>query len=284
VPSGCRDLIVNGGFEGSTGWKEVASSHTQIIDPELPHTGSKSAWLGGTDEESVQYIRQDVSIPANATSVKLSYYRLVHSESSGLGGLFARDATFTVLLADTGGNQIAEVESVSSSQADDKWRQVQFDLSRYAGQTIRLVFTGDNPRGNVSSMFVDDVTLAACTSGQGPAAPPTSSGDQVYIQGHITDADTGRGVRGAQIFFLVSGTSASQAAADDEITDDEVLTYGTTDNQGAYQTGDPVTRGHAYSVVIIANGYRPVLADNGATLRQDAANPTVVDATMRAGR
>ncbi len=284
LPTGCRELIANGGFEGATGWKEVSSSNTQIIDPELPHTGTESAWLGGTDKESVQYIYQEVSVPANATSVKLNYYRLMNEEFSGLRGLFATDATFTAVLDDAKGNQIASIESMSSAKGDDKWRQAQFDLTRYAGQTIRLVFTAENPRGNVSSLFVDDVTLTACTTGQGPAAPTTSSKDQVYVAGHVTDADTARGIAGAQIFILKPGMTASTAASDNEITDDEVLTSGATDSRGSYQTTDPVARGRTYSVVIIASGYRPVLADGGATLPSSAGNPTPLNATMRRGR
>ncbi len=284
LPAGCRELIANGGFEGTSSWNEVTSSHTEIIDPQMPRTGAQSAWLGGTDKESVQYIYQDLAVPANATSVELSYYRLVHQEFSGLSGFFASDATFTSLLADVNGNQVGTIESVSSKNGDDKWRQVQFDLTRYAGQTVRIVFTASNPRGNVSSFFVDDATMPACTTGQAPSAPPTSSQSQVYVNGYITSADTGRGIAGAQIFILNSGVTASAAAQDGQVTDDEVLTYGTTDSRGYYQTTDPVARGRSYSVIIIANGYRPVLADAGISLSSGASNPTEIDATMRAGR
>lgn len=284
LPTGCSDIIVNGGFEGSGGWREISSTNTGIIDPELPHTGSQSAWLGGTDKETVQYIYQDITLPPNATSVRLSYYRLLHEEFSGILGLLAGDATFSVLLADTNGNQIAGIEDLSSSQADDTWKQAQFDLSRYAGQTIRLVISSSNPRGNISSLFVDDVSLVACTTGQAPTAPSTSSADQVYIAGHILDSDTGRGISGAQIFILKQGTSASDAAADGQVTDDEVLTYGTADNNGYYQTQDPITRNQTYSVIVIADGYNPILADDGLSVPSDATNPTRADATMRAGR
>lgn len=284
LPAGCRQLIVNGGFEGTGGWRQAASSNTQVIDPQLPHTGSQSAWLGGTDKESLQYIFQDVAVPANATSVKLDYYRLIHSEFSGIAGLIADNATFKSLLADTTGTQIAGIETLSSAQGNDKWQQAQFDLTRYAGRTVRLVFTAQNPRGNVSSFFVDDVTMAACTTGQGPAAPSTASASQVYIAGSIVAADTGRGITGAQIFILKPGITASAAAQDQEVTDNEVLTYGTSDSQGRYQTQDPVTRGQTYSVIIIANGYRPILADNGMVIPSNAANPTQVNATMRVGQ
>jgi hypothetical protein len=146
------------------------------------------------------------------------------------------------------------------------------------------VYASDNPRGNISSFFVDDVTLPACTTGQGPAAPSTSSTDQVYVQGKVSNADTGRGISGAEIFILQPGMTASSVAQDGEVTDDEVLTEGTTDSQGRYQTQEPVQRGKRYSVVIIASGYRPVLADNGMNIPSNASNPTQVNATMRAGR
>ena len=285
LPAGCRDVIVNGGFEGNSGWTQRTAGDTALIDPELPRTGSQSAWLGGTDKEAFQYIYQDVPVPANARSARLSYYRLVHEEFEGVFGLLgAEDANFTALLADTEGNEIARLEEVSSAGGNDRWQQMQFDLSRYAGKTVRVVFAAENPRGNVSSFFVDDARLAACSTGQGPSAPPTSSSDQVYIEGRILNADTRRGIEGAQIFILRQGLSTSSAAADDEITDDEVAAFGTTDASGSYQTEDPVTRNRTYSVIIVARGYRPVLADNGVRLPADATNPTQVNAVMRRGR
>ena len=284
LPAGCRDLIINGNFEGRGGWEEKTSNGTQIIDPELPRTGSRSAWLGGTDDEALQYIFQDVAVPANAASAKLSYYRLIHEEFSGLGGLFAGDADFAIILAGTDGNKVADIENLVSSQGDDKWKQAQFDLSRYAGRTLRLVFTASNPRGNVSSLFVDDVSLAACTTGQPPQAPPTNSNGDVYVAGRVLNSDTDRAIAGAQVFILVEGLTASDAADDDEVTDDEVLTYGITDNRGYYQTQDPVPRDKTYSVIVIADGYRPVIADDAVEVPRNATNPVEANGTMRPAR
>jgi hypothetical protein len=284
LPAGCRDVVVNGGFEGSSGWVEVSTGNTALIDPELPHSGSQSAWLGGTDQEAIQYLYQDVTIPANATSATLSYYRLVHEEFTSVLGLFADDANFTALVADTDGNELDRLEEVSSSTGNDTWEQVEFDLSRYAGDTIRLVLAAENPRGNVSSFFVDDLVLSACSTGQGPSAPPTSSRDQVYIEGRIVSVDTGRGIEGAQLFILRQGLSVSAAAADGQITDNEVVAFGITDADGEYQTEDPVARNQTYGAIIIAQGYRSVLADNAIRLPANASNPTQVNATMRRGR
>lgn len=287
LPAGCTDVIVNGGFETNDAWREVTAAQTGIIDPELPHTGARSAWLGGIDEESLQYIYQDVRIPDNATSVELSYFRLVHEETQG-GGLFgAGEATFTILIADTQGNATNQIEELSSTQGDDAWHQARFNLSSQAGKTIRLVFSAANANNNVSSMFVDDVTLASCTTGaspSGPTAPQTSSQDQVYLQGTITSADTGRGIEGAQVFVMRQGISATDAAADDQLTDNEVLTSGVTDGNGVYQSDAAVPRGQTYGVIIIARGYRPIISDSELAIPNDADNPFPVDATMRRGR
>jgi hypothetical protein len=43
------------------------------------------------------------------------------------------------------------------------WRQFSVDVSRYAGQTVRLQFgTYNNGRGGISRTFVDNASLQAC--------------------------------------------------------------------------------------------------------------------------
>jgi len=281
LPAGCRDVIVNGGFESDDGWVQVASGDVALIDTELPRSGRRSAWLGGQDQEALQYLYQDVRVPANATSVELRYARLLHEEFSGVLGIFSSDANFTTAIANTNGDILQTVAEYSSSRGDDRWRDEAFTVSRMAGNTIRLVFASENPRGNVSSLFVDDVQLVVCTTGQGPAAPPTANADLVYVRGQVVDANTGRGVAGAQVFVLRQGVNASQAAADDNLSAEEVLTFGTTDSSGVYQTQQAVPRNQTYSFIIVANGYRPILADGEVVIPADATNPYRVDAQLR---
>jgi Zn-dependent metalloprotease len=281
LPAGCSDLIVNGGFEDNAAWVEVVRGDTALIDTQLPYSGRRSAWLGGTDQEAVQLLYQDVTIPANATQVTVDYWRLIHYETSGVLGIFASEALFTTALANTNGDVLAELEAFESSQGDDTWRQAQVDVSRFAGKTIRLAFVSENPPGNVSSYFIDDVRMIACTSGDGPAAPPTSNNDLVFVQGAITDVNTGRGIDGAQIFIIRPGISASQAAADDNLTADEVLTVGIADRQGLFQTEQPIARGQSYGVIVFARGYRPIIADGEMNVPANASNPYRVDAQLR---
>jgi hypothetical protein len=283
LPEGCTDIVVSGGFEQNTGWTEVVRGDTRIIDTQLPRSGRRSAWLGGTDQETTQLIYQDISIPANATSVELRYARLIHLETTGLLGALAGDANFGTVFITPSGDVVATIEELTSAQGDDQWNDTSADVSRFAGKTVRLAFFAENPRGNISSMFVDDVAMIACTTGTGPAAPP-AAGNLVYLQGQITDASTGRGIEGVQFFVLQPGVTASKAAADDNITSDEVLTFGVTDRDGVFQTDGAVPKGTRYSVIVFASGYRPILADNEVAIPNDATNPYRVDAELRRGR
>lgn len=280
--AGCTNLIVNGTFENpDAGWTEVTTAHSAIIDTELPHTGARSAWLGGTDQEPVQFIYQDVRLPANATSIRFSYWRLIHYETSSILGLFADEANFATILANTNGDTLVTVEKFDSSQGDDEWHLAQFDMSQFAGKALRLKFSAENPKGNISSYFIDDVELIACTTGNAPSVPQPSSNDQVYIQGTIKNADTGRGIEGAQFFIIKPGLSASDAAADDRVTTNEVLTYGVSDASGLYQTQAPVPRGKTYSVIVVAKGFRSIIADDGLTVPANAGNPFATNVNLR---
>jgi Zn-dependent metalloprotease len=283
APAGCTNLIVNGTFEGDGGWVSIiGKGEDDLIETELPHTGSRSVWLGGTDKEPIMYIYQDVKIPANATQVQLAYYRLIHEETSGLSGLFADDAKFSVLAATTKGDVIGSIEELVSSSGDDAWAQAQFDLAELAGKTVRLAFHAENPKGNISSFFVDDVTLLACTTGGGgPSAPKTKSQEQVYLEGTVTNSDTGRGIKGAQVFIIKAGLSATAAAADDTVTRSEVAASGVSDASGFYRTDVALPRGQTYSVIVIASEYRPIVADDGMDVPSNATNPYQVDVTLR---
>ena len=283
VPAGCTNLIVNGTFEGDGGWISiVGKGQDDLIETENPHTGSRSAWLGGTDKEPIQYIYQDVKIPANATQVQLAYYRYLHEELSDTADIFADDAQFTVLAATTKGDVIGTIEELVSSDSDDAWTQAQFDVAELAGKTVRLAFHSENPTGNISSLFVDDVTLLACTTGGGgPSAPKTKSQEQVYLEGTVTNSDTERGIEGAQVFILKEGLSATDAAADDTVQRSEVIASGVSDASGFYRTDVAIPRGKTYSAIVIASGYRPIVADDGIDVPSNATNPYQMDVTLR---
>ena len=74
--------------------------------------------------------------------------------------------------------------------------------------------------------------------------------------------------------------SATDAADDDKVTADEVLTFGVSDANGVFRTEDAIPRGQ-YSVIVIAGGFRPIISDEGITIPLNAKGTYTVNATMR---
>jgi hypothetical protein len=73
---------------------------------------------------------------------------------------------FTVVLLNANGNTIGKVQAACNTDAKASWQQVNFNatnlLSKYAGQTVTLVFEATTSSSWVtSSFFVDDVNVSA---------------------------------------------------------------------------------------------------------------------------
>ncbi|MBI3763592.1 MAG: hypothetical protein HY260_17240, partial [Chloroflexi bacterium] len=278
VSAGCNQLIANGGFESARShpWVEITALQVPIIGADFPRTGQKSAWLGGTDEEAFQYIYQDLSLPANAKAVVLTYWHYLEEEVSGKPA----DATFSAVVADQQGNVLTTLESFASSKADQQWKQSTLDMSQFAGKKIRLAFAASMAPKNKSNFFVDDVAVQACTSGN-PVATPPPSGAGVKVTGTITDSATGKPIAGAVIYVLKPGVTASAAAADGQISASELLSQGTTDRNGYFELKDRLPRGKVYSAIVVAQGYRAIYADGGFEIKPNDADPVKLTVEMQ---
>ena len=154
--------LVNGGFESGPGigWEEYSLLGLPVIvdtktlfDPGAdiqvtPHTGDWAAWLGGQDNE-ISYIRQQVTI-GSATPV-LGYWHWIQSTDT-CGFDLAR------ILVD--GVQVRSYSLCRNSNTGG-WVKQTIDLSAYLGQTITLALQVTTDGSYVSSLYVDDVALAA---------------------------------------------------------------------------------------------------------------------------
>ncbi|HEY0738489.1 MAG TPA: S8 family serine peptidase [Herpetosiphonaceae bacterium] len=150
-PSG-TEKIVNGGFEsGTSPWVQSSTGGYQLIDTTRPHAGSYSAYLAdynnGTDS-----IYQTVTIPSNGT---LSYWWYMTTTESGST---AYDY-LRVRLYNSSGTLVTTLRSWSNASGAGTWRQDSISLSAYAGQTLRVQFTGTNDSSLPSAFFVDDVSV-----------------------------------------------------------------------------------------------------------------------------
>lgn len=150
-PTG-TEKIVNGGFEsGTSPWVQSSTNGYQLVDTTRPHAGSYSAYLAdynnGTDN-----IYQTVTIPANGT---LSYWWYMTTQESGSTSY----DYLRVRLYNSSGTLVTTLRSWSNASGAGTWRQDSVSLSAYAGQTLRVQFTGTNDSTLPSAFFVDDVSV-----------------------------------------------------------------------------------------------------------------------------
>jgi uncharacterized repeat protein (TIGR01451 family) len=174
------DLVVNGGFEsGDFGpaWVHGAihrnseqpdkADHAVVLD--LPYTGNYSALIGFKHIKQIQvtlaYMCQDVSIPSNISHATFGFkYRMQGYDSQ-------EHDPFMVEIRDTAGNPLERVvtsgfpeSSESFKDAgwvfDDGLAPAGYDLTAYAGQTIRLYFEQANLDNWYETWaYIDDVSL-----------------------------------------------------------------------------------------------------------------------------
>jgi kumamolisin len=154
-------LIQNGDFElGSASWQEYSSGGFELVDSTNPHSGNYSAYLCGYSNCD-DSISQDFAVPANASSVTVNYWWF--GETNHITH-YCKDK-FSVQLLGGNGQAIGKIQSACNTDANRRWHQVTFNatslLSKYAGQTVTLVFSAITSSSWVtSSFFVDDVSVS----------------------------------------------------------------------------------------------------------------------------
>lgn len=154
VPMAATEILVNGGFEsGSTGW---AASDGVLNTDAKARTGSSYGWLGGYNNAADQ-LSQSIAVPAGASAASLRYwYRIATAET--LAGYYDG---MLVSVHDSAGANLASLKLYTNQDKTDGWVQSPaFDLSAYAGRTVQLRFTAVTDESEITSFFVDDVSLS----------------------------------------------------------------------------------------------------------------------------
>jgi len=164
---GCTELLRDGGFEEGGVWQLGITPLTPKYVTYARHSGEKSLALGitkGGNQRSFSSARQTVTIPASASSVKLSFWFYALIE-----GAATTDYMELVLLNPLD-NTILDKPWYSRNDSR-VWNQMAFDLSPWRGRTVQIYFNVYNDGlGGTAGMFLDDVSLLAC-----PGAPATTS-------------------------------------------------------------------------------------------------------------
>jgi len=169
-------LLTNGGFETGnfTGWT-TGTSPTCLtpsgcnnpgaptmpapsIDTGTVHSGADSAYIGqpivcGSDAGGNAFLYRDVAIPTSGSTSLSFWYRGQSNDKFAFDGQQA-------LIQDTSGNLLATVFNQDDQSLT--WKQVTFDLTPYAGTTVRLFFRvyGDgDSTPDCTGMNLDDVSV-----------------------------------------------------------------------------------------------------------------------------
>lgn len=157
-PSTCGETLTNGGFETvHAPWVETSTNGYELVDGTRPHSGTKSAYLGGYNN-GTDTIYQQVTIPSTATSATLTYWWNMSTQETGATKydyLYAR-------VLDANGNTLTTLQTMSNTDTQNTWKQSTFNLLAYKGQTVRVYFKATTDTSLPTNFFVDDVSLNVC--------------------------------------------------------------------------------------------------------------------------
>jgi len=158
----CRDLLQNGDFEsGETApWHSSASSLISPVAAEPP--SAYGAWLGGY-YNAYDWLYQDLNLPLNSgvRRLVLQYDWYVNSQLPR--GQTPQHTLEIDLFRTTDQTRLAQLGWQNDQNPLNVWQHTALDITQYAGQRVRLQFTGrTNDTSAITSFFVDNVHLLAC--------------------------------------------------------------------------------------------------------------------------
>lgn len=163
-------LLANPAFDSTpqgTGWQQV------VIDPSFPlitdqngineQSAPYKAWLGGIEAGSgsvTDKLWQDVTIPANTTSLVLTgYYEVRTAEDPADTNVYD---TGSLALTQTNDTPIATVLSLSNRTPTTAWTAINNSFGQnLSGMTVRLRMTTSNDILNPTSFYFDTLALKA---------------------------------------------------------------------------------------------------------------------------
>jgi hypothetical protein len=155
-PGGGGELIVNGGFEGSsTPW--VFSGQAAWSTGAFPHTGAGYSLMGTTNSTSGAEF-QTITIPTGAAR-NLNFWLNVTSDETTTTTQFDR---FFVEVRNTSGTLLATLATFSNLNKGTAGVYVlrgPFNLGAFAGQTVRIQFRNTTDGSLITTFRVDDVSV-----------------------------------------------------------------------------------------------------------------------------
>lgn len=182
---GCDERLVNGSMEADAGWNFPITPYRAGYSSQYSHGAARSLRTGivipGDNVRSYSSAQQTILLPTNAGSLTLhAWWRPLSGEGdlpvtaasepeavlAAAAGVEpaapASDRQYALLL-DIDGNILERMLWTRSNA--NAWRELSYDLTAHAGQTVRIHFGSYNDGINgVTSLFVDDVSLTHCAA------------------------------------------------------------------------------------------------------------------------
>jgi Zn-dependent metalloprotease len=185
-------LVRNGSFEKGygVGWSNTTGMQIGTILGQTAYDGSKMAKFCGTGSRMSVSLYQSIAIPANVSSVTLSY--ALHIETKETSTSVARD-TFSVQIRNSSGAILKTLVTYSNLNSATGYKVYSFDLAEYKGQMIQLYFIGAEDGALSTGFILDKVNLMVSGGGSGdkeaPAVSASESGSSSIITFSATATD-----------------------------------------------------------------------------------------------
>lgn len=164
LPPGCFELVLNGGFElVNSVWFIAPSLNPGVYDNSQAFAGNYSMRLGNIDTANVNSqsrVEQRINLPASANSIVLSFRYYGRIDGNPVGG----DDRQYLDLYNAETNQFL-ARPFEAKNNDRIWLGVQYSLTAFRGQQIRLTFGVDNDGVDARiAMNIDQVSVYYCTT------------------------------------------------------------------------------------------------------------------------
>jgi len=181
TPPACNKVINSDFEDGYTGWTRPSQDFEPVLSDVHAKSGMYSMKTGNTYTESFSEFYQDVYVPADAANATLKFHVYTKSEEVAtaapdinlLPSMPQEGDSWDSILKPETDVQYAYVMDTSDNvlkrlfwwpnSNTNSWTYLEFDLSAYKDQTVRLKFgTYNDGNDGKSTMWVDTVYLDAC--------------------------------------------------------------------------------------------------------------------------
>ena len=157
-PPGGTELLLNRGFEsGAVNWTAtsgVINNSTQ----QTPRTGAWYAWLNGYGVTHTDSLFQQITVPASANTVTLSFWLKITSAETTTTTVFDR---LQVQIRNSSNTVLSTLATYSNLNETTGYTLKTFDVTAFKGQTIRIYFLGTEDSSLATSFVIDDTS---CTT------------------------------------------------------------------------------------------------------------------------